>query len=93
MEADYLIPSCPWPDLVDRSTTYLDVPHHLGVLFVPDRASNNVVFMKNMGGSTGCSGVWTICGGSSQTFSDEDVSSDGSPGDGMPRAGPMHATT
>lgn len=30
--------------------------------------------MTNQGGSTGCSGEWTICGGSSQSYADASVS-------------------
>eukprot|EP00752_Nemacystus_decipiens_P009999 g8915.t1 len=33
-------------------------------------SSDNLVFMTNQGGSTGCSGEWTICGGSSQSYAD-----------------------
>lgn len=36
--------------------------------------SENLVFMTNQGGNTGCSGEWTICGGSSQSYADETVS-------------------
>lgn len=38
------------------------------------RTSSNLVFMNNLGGSTGCSGVWTICGGNGQSYSDQSVS-------------------
>lgn len=30
--------------------------------------------MNNLGGSTDCSGEWTICGGNSQSYSDQSVS-------------------
>lgn len=30
--------------------------------------------MNNLGGSTECSGEWTICGGNSQSYSDQSVS-------------------
>lgn len=36
-------------------------------------SSDNLVFMTNQGGSTGCSGEWTICGGNSQSYADETV--------------------
>lgn len=39
-------------------------------------SSDNLVFMTNQGGSTGCSGEWTICGGSSQSYADASVSLD-----------------
>lgn len=41
-------------------------------------ASDNLVFMNNIGGEPGCTGVWTICGGNSQTYSDASVSQDAS---------------
>ncbi|CAM9119621.1 unnamed protein product, partial [Ectocarpus fasciculatus] len=37
--------------------------------------SDNLVFMTNQGGYTDCSGEWTICGGSSQSYADETGSS------------------
>ncbi|CAM9227153.1 unnamed protein product, partial [Ectocarpus sp. 12 AP-2014] len=37
--------------------------------------SDNLVFMTNQGGYTECSGEWTICGGSSQSYADETGSS------------------
>ncbi|CAM9096280.1 unnamed protein product, partial [Hapterophycus canaliculatus] len=32
--------------------------------------SDNLVFMTNQGGSPGCSGDWSICGGNSQSYAD-----------------------
>lgn len=37
-------------------------------------SSDNLVFMNNLGGTQGCSGAFTFCGGFSQSYSDASVS-------------------
>lgn len=34
---------------------------------------DNMTFLTNRGGVSGCSGVWSICGGNSQSFADASV--------------------